>query len=59
MPVSKEIKRLIAQGAHDIEIEEAAIGAGMNTLHQACLNHIIEGRTSIEEFIRVLGPVKE
>ncbi len=59
MPVNKEIKRLIAQGAHDIEIEEAAIGAGMKTLHQVCLNHIIEGRTTIEEFLRVLGPVKE
>ncbi len=59
MPVNKEIRRLIAQGAHDIEIEEAAIGAGMRTLHQVCLNHIIEGRTTIDEFIRVLGPVKE
>ena len=59
MPITKEIKKLIAQGAHDITIEEAAIGAGMKTLQQACLNHIIEGNTTIDEFIRVLGPVKE
>ena len=59
MPITKEIKKLIAQGAHDITIEEAAVGAGMNTLHQACLKHIIEGKTTIDEFIRVLGPVKE
>lgn len=59
MPITKEIKRLIAQGAHDIQIEEAAIGAGMKTLHQACLHHIVEGRTTISEFLRVLGPVKE
>ncbi|MCD7879022.1 MAG: Flp pilus assembly complex ATPase component TadA, partial [Candidatus Gastranaerophilales bacterium] len=59
MPITKEIKKLIAQGAHDIEIEEAAVGAGMKTLHQVCLKHIIEGRTTISEFLRVLGPVKE
>ena len=55
MPITKEIKRLIAQGAHDVQIEEAAVGAGMHTLHQACLKHIIEGRTTTSEFIRVLG----
>ncbi|MBQ4123422.1 Flp pilus assembly complex ATPase component TadA [bacterium] len=59
MPITKEIRKLIAQGAHDIQIEEAAIGAGMKTLHQACLQHIVEGRTTITEFLRVLGPVKE
>ncbi len=59
MPITKEIKKLIAQGAHDIEIEEAAVGAGMKTLHQVCLRHIINGNTTISEFVRVLGPVKE
>ena len=59
MPISKEIKKLIAQAAHDIQIEEAAVGAGMKTLHQACLRHILEGVTTIDEFVRVLGPVKE
>lgn len=59
MPITKEIKRLIAQGAHDLQIEEAAVGAGMKTLHQVCLRHIIEGKTTISEFLRVLGPVKE
>ena len=55
MPITREIKRLIAQGAHDIEIEETAIAAGMKTLKVSCLNHIIEGRTTVSEFIRVLG----
>lgn len=59
MPITKEIKKLIAQGAHDIQIEEAAVGAGMNTLQQACLKHIIDGKTTVSEFVRVLGPVKE
>ena len=55
MPITREIKKLIAQGAHDIEIEEAAVAAGMNTLKYSCMNHIIEGRTTTGEFIRVLG----
>ncbi len=59
LQVTKEIKKLIAVGAHDIQIEEAAIGAGMRTLQQSCLYHIIAGMTTIEEFIRVLGPVNE
>ena len=59
LQVSKEIKKLIAQGAHDIEIEEAAVGLGMNTLQQACLKHIIAGETTIQEFVRVLGPVTD
>ena len=55
MPVTKEIKKLISQGAHDLEIEENAVENGMTTLHKSCYNHILEGRTSIEEFVRVLG----
>ena len=59
MPITREIKKLIAQGAHDIEIEEVAVAAGMKTLKSACLNHIIEGRTTTDEFIRVLGYANE
>ncbi len=55
MPITREIKKLIAQGAHDIEIEEAAVAAGMKTLKYSCLNHIIDGVTTTSEFIRVLG----
>jgi type IV pilus assembly protein PilB len=59
MPITREIKKLIAQGAHDIEIEEAAVAAGMKTLKFSCLNHIIEGNTSASEFVRVLGYANE
>ena len=55
MPITREIKKLIAQGAHDIEIEEAAVAAGMKTLKSSCLNHIVDGLTTTSEFIRVLG----
>ena len=59
MPITREIKRLIAQGAHDIEIEEMAVAAGMKTLKASCLNHILEGETTTDEFIRVLGYANE
>jgi type IV pilus assembly protein PilB len=59
MPITREIKRLIAQGAHDIEIEETAVAAGMKTLRISCLNHIIQGNTTVSEFIRVLGYANE
>ena len=59
MPITREIKRLIAQGAHDIEIEESAVATGMKTLKVSCLNHILAGNTSASEFIRVLGYASE
>lgn len=59
MPITKEIKKLVATGAHDIEIEDAAVACGMKTLNQACLGHILRGETTIDEFIRVLGIVNE
>lgn len=59
MPINKEIKKLISQGAHDLQIEESAIANGMTTLNKSCLNHILKGHTTIEEFVRVLGIVNE
>lgn len=59
MPITKEIRKLIAIGSHDIEIEDAAIACGMKTLNQSCLGHILNGETTIDEFIRVLGMVNE
>ncbi len=56
--ITKDIKKLIAQKAHDIEIEDFAVANnGMRTLEGACIRHIIEGSTSIDEFVRVLGLV--
>ncbi|MBQ8460277.1 Flp pilus assembly complex ATPase component TadA [bacterium] len=59
MQITKEIKKLIAQGAHDLEIEDSAVANGMMTLHQSCFNHIIKGWTTIDEFVRVLGMAGE
>lgn len=59
MTMNKEIKKLIADGAHDLEIEEAAVRNGMRTLYQSCLGHILNGLTTIDEFVRVLGIVND
>jgi len=59
MPITREIKKLIAQGAHDIEIEEAAVSSGLITLKVSCLNHVIAGNTTSDEFVRVLGYATE
>ena len=59
MPITREIKKLIAQGAHDIEIEESAVLMGMKTLKISCLEHIIHGETTSSEFIRILGYANE
>ena len=59
LPITKEIKKLISQGAHDIEIEDAAVACGMKTLNQACFGHILNGETTIDEFVRVLGLASE
>ncbi len=59
MQITKEIKKLVAQGAHDLEIEDAAVQNGMTTLNQSCYNHIVNGLTTIDEFVRVLGIVSE
>lgn len=57
LSINKELKKLIADGVHDIRIEEIAVSMGMKTLQTSCLNHIIRGETTISEFVRVLGPV--
>jgi type IV pilus assembly protein PilB len=59
MQITKEIKKLIAQGAHDLEIEESAVANGMVTLQRSCIEHIINGNTTSEEFVRVLGMAGE
>ena len=55
MQINKEIIRLIAQNAPDVEIEEVAVACGMKTLRQSCFNHIFNGMTTLEECLRVLG----
>ena len=46
---------LFRSRAHDVEIEEYAVEHGMKTLDKACIDHIKNGVTSIDEFVRILG----
>ena len=56
MAINKHIRKMIAQKAHDIEIEEYAVNEnGMLTLQDSCISHIKNGLTTIDEFVRVLG----
>lgn len=53
--INNEIRKMIAQRAHDVELEDYAVKQGMKTLKMSCLRHILEGNTSIEEQVRILG----
>ncbi len=59
MLINKEMKKMIAQRAHDVELEDYAIKHGMKTLKMSCVDHIINGVTTIDEFIRILGLARE
>ena len=59
MLINKEMKKMIAQRAHDVELEEYAVNHGMKTLKMACLEHILNGITTIDEFVRILGLASE
>ena len=59
MLINKEMKKMIAQRAHDVELEDYAIKHGMKTLKMACLEHILNGVTTIDEFVRILGLATE
>jgi len=59
MVINKEMRKLIAQRTHDVELEEYAVRNGMKTLRQACLDHIVKGVTTIDEYVRVLGLITD
>lgn len=59
MLINKEMKKMIAQRAHDVELEDYAIKHGMKTLKMSCLEHVLNGVTTIDEFVRILGLASE
>ncbi len=59
MVVNNQMRKMISQHAHDIELEEYAISQGMQTLKMSCLRHILAGETSIDEQVRILGLASE
>jgi type IV pilus assembly protein PilB len=53
--VDREIRQLINDSHSDLEIEDAAIAAGMKTLGMNGRGKVLAGVTTIEEVVRVLG----
>ena len=53
------IQELIAAGAPALEIQRAALQAGMTTLRQAALQRVAEGSTTLQEVERVIGDTME
>ena len=54
LTVTHEIERLIASGAPSVRITAAAREAGMRSLWDAAIGHVLSGATSLDEVIRVL-----
>ncbi len=55
MQITKELRKMIVQKLSEIELEEYSVKNGMMTLQGSCLEHIKNGLTTTEEFVRVLG----
>jgi type IV pilus assembly protein PilB len=56
MLVDRTIRHLVSERKLDIEIEDAAVASGMRTLNISGLRLLLEGKTSLEEVVRTLGP---
>lgn len=53
LAITDEIRELILRGASAMEIRETAVALGMQTLRGSGLDKIREGRTTLEEVVRV------
>jgi len=54
MNISEEIERIIVERGHSEDLKKFAVAQGMMTLRQAGLIHAREGKTSVEEVLRVI-----
>ncbi|MEB3287480.1 MAG: GspE/PulE family protein [Vampirovibrionales bacterium] len=55
MLIDREIRQLVNDAHSDLEIEDAAIAAGMKTLSMSGRAKVFSGVTTLEEIVRVLG----
>ncbi len=53
MPFKDDLKEMVLQGSSASELKAEAIRRGMSTLRRAGLNKVMEGRTAVEEVVRV------
>jgi len=52
--ISPEVKRLVIHGNNDDEIKKQAIKEGMRTLHRSAVDEVLNGVTTLDEFMRVV-----
>jgi type II secretory ATPase GspE/PulE/Tfp pilus assembly ATPase PilB-like protein len=55
MPVTDELRGLIADGASAKKLQKAAVAAGMRTLRDEGVRLCLDGLTTVDEVVRVLG----
>ena len=53
LEMTSELRRMILAGKHANEIQQAAINHGMLTLRQDASDKVLEGKTTVEEVVRV------
>jgi type II secretory ATPase GspE/PulE/Tfp pilus assembly ATPase PilB-like protein len=53
MPVPEPVRTLILQGASSRQIRQAAAQDGMRSLRQDGWRLVVEGRTTVDELLRV------
>ena len=55
LPVSPEIREMIADKSSNDTIKQQAIKEGMKTLHKSAANEVLAGTTTTEEIMRVIN----
>lgn len=53
MLMSERIRNLVIAGTSSSQIKKEAVAEGMSTLFQSALQHVINGKVSVEEMLRV------
>ncbi|CUQ27238.1 GspE/PulE family protein [Clostridium baratii] len=53
LDINKEVRETISLGENSDKIRECAIKNGMKTLKDACVEHVLEGITTVDELMRV------
>ena len=59
MPITSKIRKVLHETVTADEIQQVAVEEGMNTLRMAGARNVIDGRTSIEEMVRVAYDMDE
>jgi general secretion pathway protein E len=55
LPITDAIRRLVSEQADSTRLFEAGRAAGMRTLHEAAIEKVFQGVTTVSEMVRVTG----